>query len=71
MEIIGEAANHLSDTLKEAAPETELRKIVAFRNFVTHEYFGIDLELLLDIITQRLEPLRLCVERLLSEYFAE
>lgn len=46
LEIIGEAANHLSDPLKELTRETEWRKIVAFRNFIAHEYFGVDLELL-------------------------
>ncbi|AUD03305.1 HepT-like ribonuclease domain-containing protein [Spirosoma pollinicola] len=71
LEIIGEAANHLSVPLKESAPETEWRKIIAFRHFVTHEYFGIDLELLWDITTQKLDPLRQTVERILAEQFLE
>lgn len=69
LEIIGEAANHLSDVLKQSAPEIEWRKIVSFRNFVTHEYFGVDLELLWDISTNKLEPLKLTVERILRENF--
>ncbi|WP_138993026.1 DUF86 domain-containing protein [Larkinella sp. C7] len=69
LEIIGEAANHLSDALKQSAPEIEWRKIVSFRNFVTHEYFGVDLELLWDISTNKLEPLKLTVERILTENF--
>ena len=71
LEIIGEAANHLSEALKELSLETEWRKIVAFRNFVAHEYFGIDLELLWDVVTQKLPPLKQTVEQLLADYFPE
>jgi uncharacterized protein with HEPN domain len=67
LEIIGEAANYLSDSLEESSPEIEWRKIVAFRNFVTHEYFGVDLELLWDVATRKLPPLKLTVERLIAE----
>lgn len=69
LEIIGEAANHLSESLKGTMPEVEWRKIIAFRNFVTHEYFGIDLELLWDIATNKLAPLRSSVEQLLARQF--
>ena len=71
LEIIGEAANHLSNSLKELAPETEWHRIVAFRNFIAHEYFGVDPELLWDIATRKLEPLKGTVKQLLADYFKE
>ena len=67
LEIIGEAANHLSDQLKSTRPDIEWRKIVAFRNFVAHEYFGIDLELVWDIVINKIPPLESTVSQLLSE----
>ncbi len=67
LEIIGEAVNHLSETTKASAPDIEWRKIVAFRNFVSHEYFGMDIELLWDIATNKLKPLELIVSQLLTE----
>lgn len=67
LEIIGEAANHLSDELKITRPEIEWRKIVAFRNFVAHEYFGIDLELVWDIVVNKIPPLKNAVSQLLSD----
>lgn len=67
LEIIGEAVNHLSDDTKAAAPSIEWRKIVAFRNFVSHEYFGIDTELLWDIATHKLEPLEKAIKQLLAD----
>lgn len=67
LEIIGEAANHLSDELKAACPEIDWRKIVAFRNFVAHEYFGIDLELVWDIVVNKIPPLEATVSELLVD----
>ena len=64
LEIIGEAANHLSDELKLTNPEIEWRKVIAFRNFIVHEYFGIDLELVWDIIANKIPPLKTVVERM-------
>ena len=68
MEIIGEAANHLSESLKNENQEIEWRKIVAFRNFLIHEYFGVDLELLWGITQNNLEDLKLVVSKMVSKY---
>lgn len=66
LEIIGEAANHLSENIKTDNPEIEWRKVTAFRNFIIHEYFGVDLELVWDIVINKIPPLKLVVERMLS-----
>ncbi|WP_353722338.1 DUF86 domain-containing protein [Dyadobacter sp. 676] len=66
LEIIGEAANHLSQDLKSTHPEIEWRKIVAFRHFVAHEYFGIDLELVWDIVINKIPPLHETISTLLD-----
>ena len=65
LEIIGEAANHLSDEIKILFPEIEWRRVVAFRNFLTHEYFGIDLELVWDIIANKIPPLKATIDQML------
>ncbi len=43
-EIIGEASVHISDETKEKYPDVEWYKIRALRNFVAHEYFGVQLK---------------------------
>lgn len=43
-EIIGEASAHISEEIKEKYSEIPWREIKGMRNFITHEYFGVDLE---------------------------
>ncbi len=42
LQVIGEAAAHIGDELREAAPEAPWRQIVGFRNFTVHAYFAVD-----------------------------
>ena len=41
-EIIGEAANRLSQDYKDRFPEIDWPRIRGFRNRIVHDYFGID-----------------------------
>ena len=40
--IIGESANRLSEETTEKYPDTPWPTIVAFRNIIAHDYFGLD-----------------------------
>lgn len=62
MMIIGEAANKLSDTIYTSYSEVEWRKMIEFRNFVVHEYFGIELEIVWTTIIENILPLRKKIE---------
>ena len=57
LEIIGEAAGRLPENIRTAAPEIEGPKIVALRNLLAHEYFGISLPVVWDLIQNKLDPL--------------
>jgi len=41
-EIIGEASNHIPKSIQSAYPDIPWRQMIALRNFLVHEYFGID-----------------------------
>lgn len=52
-EIIGEASKYL---LRDKLIENNYRRIVDFRNQISHEYFGIDQDIVWSIIDQKLKP---------------
>lgn len=46
----------LPGELKDAHPEIPWASIIGLRNIVVHEYFGVQKELVLDIVDQHLAP---------------
>lgn len=58
LEIIGEAANRLPDDFKERHSSVEWYKVVGLRNRIIHEYFGIDLQIIWQIVHADLPALR-------------
>ena len=42
LQIIGEAASKISDEMQSAHPEIPWANIVAMRNIIVHDYFGVD-----------------------------
>ena len=57
IEILGEAANRISEEFKEEHDEIPWRVIVATRNRLIHGYFDIDLDVVWKTIEQSLPPL--------------
>jgi len=56
--IIGEAVSKLPDLVKENHPEIPWREIKGFRNYVIHEYFGLDAGIIWQIIQTDLAALK-------------
>ncbi len=57
LEVIGEAANNVSDDFQEKFPEIPWRQIGATRNRLIHGYFDVDLDVVWEIISQDLPKL--------------
>ena len=53
-EIIGEATKNLPKDLKEKYPNVPWEEMYRLRNRISHEYFGIDYEIIWDITTKYL-----------------
>jgi uncharacterized protein with HEPN domain len=53
-EIIGEASKNLPRTLKEEYSNVPWEEMYRLRNRISHEYFGIDYEILWEIATKHL-----------------
>jgi uncharacterized protein with HEPN domain len=67
LEIIGEAAKSVPDSVRANAPGVEWKKIAGLRDILIHEYFGIDGEIVWDIVQHKLPSLETAVQRLLSD----
>ena len=58
LEILGEAARHLSSALKERHPEVDWKAFGHLRDTLVHEYFATDAEELWRVAAERLPALR-------------
>lgn len=68
LEIIGEATNHISDEiLYNSKTSTPWKKIIATRNMISHEYFRVDEELLYQIATNNIIPLKKDIQTILKD----
>lgn len=63
LEIIGEAANNLSPALLEKYNDAPWPQIISFRNFIAHEYFGLDLELIWGVIVNNIPSFKQQIEK--------
>lgn len=67
LEIIGEASRYLSNETKNKSPETEWLKIVSFRNFIVHNYFDVDWEIIYKIIGEDIPKLKEQINKLIDQ----
>jgi uncharacterized protein with HEPN domain len=65
VEIIGEAAAHVTDETQERYSEIPWISIVGMRNRLIHAYFDVDLDRVWDTVIDDLPPLVLELEKIL------
>ena len=58
LEVIGEAVGKLPADILEMNTELEWHKIKALRNILVHEYFGINIEIVWDVVQNKLRKLK-------------
>ena len=67
LELLGEAATQLPDEVRARAPEIEWRKLIDLRNILIHGYFGVNEEILWDLVQNKVRPLRVALQALESQ----
>jgi uncharacterized protein with HEPN domain len=67
LEIIGEAANHIPDSIQAKFAKIPWGHMKGMRNILIHEYFGVDIEVLWKTINDDLPRLKIQIQALLSE----
>ncbi len=58
IEIIGEAANYITTETKEEFSDLEWGQIIGMRHILVHEYFGMDFDLIWQVVINDLPVLK-------------
>jgi len=66
LEIIGEAANRLPEDFKAQHHEVEWAQIVGLRNRIIHDYFGMDLQIVWQVLQRDLPAFNSALVRILQ-----
>lgn len=67
LEIIGEAAKHISADLRKQIPAIDWRKAAGLRDMLAHAYFGIDNDILWDVVQDKIPELAEAVNAFLNQ----
>jgi len=67
LEIIGEAVKNIPEDVKRDNPDVEWRKIAGLRDILIHAYFGVDVEVVWDIVKNKVPKLKEKIENILSK----
>ena len=58
LEIVGEAANHLSQEFRNAHPDIPFMEMIGMRNKIIHEYIGVNTKIVWDTCKANLPSLK-------------
>lgn len=67
LEIIGEAASHIPESIQSKYPEIPWIQMKGMRNILIHEYFGVDIDVLWQTVIDDLPRLKKQIETLYCE----
>jgi len=67
IEVIGEAVRNISKSIKDKHKEVEWNNISGTRDKMIHHYFGVDLNIVFDIIKKDIPKLKRQIERIKKE----
>jgi uncharacterized protein with HEPN domain len=65
--IIGEAANRIPEDIKNKYADIEWPRIIGLRNIIIHDYSSVDLEIIWDIIQNKLFLLDMQLKEILKD----
>lgn len=67
LEVIGEAVKKLPEDLRTQHPSLEWKKMAGLRDILIHEYFGLDSEIVWDIVKNKVPTLNQAVRAMLNQ----
>ncbi len=66
LEIIGEAASHVSEEIQQQYDDIPWTQMKAMRNILIHEYFGVDIDVLWQTVQEDLPSLKAKFQKVLG-----
>ena len=66
LQIIGEASRQISEEVRQRRPEIPWRKVAGMRNILVHQYFGIDKNIVWQVVKNELPELKQHIQSLLN-----
>jgi len=69
IEVIGEAVKQVPDTLRQKYPAIEWRAIAGMRDRLIHGYFGIDYDIVWDVITNKIPALKAAIQQIMAQEY--
>ena len=66
LEVVGEAANRVSEEARKKYPQIPWQQVVGLRHRLVHGYDAVDLDILWDIVEQDLPPLIAALEEIVE-----
>ena len=67
LEIMGEATKNISESIRKKYLDIEWKKIAGIRDIIIHAYFELDLDLIWDLIRNKLSILKKKIKSILDE----
>jgi uncharacterized protein with HEPN domain len=71
LEVVGEATKQVPEELRAQAPELSWREMAGMRDKLIHDYLGVDLNLVWDVVASELPATRERIVALIEELGAE
>ena len=67
LEIIGEAAKNVPDSVKHKHKTIPWKEMAKMQDKISHDYFGVDYEIVWKVLKEKLPPLKLQVQEVLTD----
>lgn len=67
IEIIGEASKKIPDNIKRQYPDIEWKAVIGMRDKLVHDYFGVDHDLVWDVVINKIPLLQEQISNILND----